>query len=193
MIQPDHPEIQRWIARVGVAPEALFYAVRDELRYDLAPRLEARGDWAASATIERRSGFCQQKAVVLASLLRGVGVPAAIDFQHLRDHKLLDPRFEKTLPGGIIAFHGRVQAHLGGRWRILDPTLDRRLCEARGYRLTEPFEALPATDLAGASHFDELGRAGPFADLPRVVSEVALSLGGLWAELTRARERGASM
>ena len=34
------------------------------------------------------SGFCQQKAVLLASLLRSRGIPAGIVLQDLLDHKI---------------------------------------------------------------------------------------------------------
>ena len=57
----------------------LFDHVRDEVAYEMAPRFdEGRDEWKASATLERGYGFCQQKAVALAALLRARGIPAGI-------------------------------------------------------------------------------------------------------------------
>ena len=62
----------------------LFEYVRDEVAYEMAPRFdEGRDEWKASATLERGYGFCQQKAVALAALLRARGIPAGIVVQDL--------------------------------------------------------------------------------------------------------------
>jgi len=45
----------------------------------MAPRFdEGRDEWKASATLERGHGFCQQKAVALAALLRARGIPTEV-------------------------------------------------------------------------------------------------------------------
>jgi transglutaminase-like putative cysteine protease len=130
--------------------------------------------------------------VLLVSLARAAGIPAAIAFQHIRDHKLLEPRFARLLPDGIIPFHGLTMLHLDGGWLRVDPTLDRRLCAERGYRLVA-FDGrsealLPATDRDGRPHFELLGELGPFADLPPAVSQAAVDLEPVWTEL-RAQVR----
>ena len=193
VIDTEHPTIAAWVARVGKQPRALFMTVRDQVEYDLAPSLTTRASWLASATLERKTGFCQQKAVALAAVLRYAGIPAAIDFQHIRDHKLIEPKFAKVLPGGIIAFHGRVRAFIDDAWIVLDPSLDMMMCAARGYRVSGYGHPLPKTDTWGRPHFDELGTAGPFADLPKSVSDVALALGPMWKDLQTAKAGGASM
>lgn len=177
---------------------SLFRFVRDEVRYDLVPELTSRASWRASNTLARGSGFCQQKAVLLCALARARGIPAAMGFQHIRDHKLIDPRFERFLPGGIIAFHGRAALWLEGRWCWVDPALDAGLCAAKGYRLVElrgsEDAPLPATDLAGRPHFDVLGDFGPFSDLPEALSTAALGLAALWTGLGHvAKKTGATM
>jgi hypothetical protein len=191
VIDSDHPHLLEQVRGLtgseGELAQQLFRFVRDEIRYDFTPVLDGRDCWRASATLERRKGFCQQKAVLLAALCRAVGIPSAICFQHIRDHKLLDARFTAQLPGGIIAFHGLAALWLEGRWVRVDPSLDAKLCQIRRYRCVEfdgVHEALlPATDLDGRPHFDFLEQLGPFADLPRAVSSLGVKLRPTWDAL----------
>lgn len=205
VIDSAHPAIQAHAAQLTAAcatplakAQALFDWVRDEVPYNFTPWLRDRDDWRASVGLLRRDGFCQQKAVLLAALLRAVGIPAALGFQHVRDHMLLDARFEAHLPSGLILFHGCTMVHLDGSWRVADATLDRRLCERRGYRLVtlapHADSELPATDLHGGPHFDFLMRSGPYANLPASVSDLFLDLVTTWSDMQRLAERtGATM
>ncbi len=166
---------------------ACFDHVRDEVAYNLTPLLPSRDCWQATATLDRGKGFCEQKAVVLTALLRASGVPAAMAFQHICDHQLLGTRFEKALPGGVIICHGLVRIHLDGAWWDADPTLDTRLCEHRGYRVTRlrrgQHARLPATTTSGEKHFDILAEFGPFQDLPHTVTDLAVGLMPMWEHL----------
>ena len=176
------------LERDGDRAAALFRHVRDAVRYDFAPMLPDRTAWRASATLARAQGFCQQKAVLLVALARASGIPAGLVFQHIADWKLRDTRFEAVLPGGVILFHGLGALWLDGAWRAMDPSLDSDLCARRRYRLVElPVSGgdalLPADDLDGNRHFDLLGQAGPYADLPVPVSAMLVELAGTWAEM----------
>ena len=178
--------------------QVLFAWVRDEVPYNFTPTLPDRAAWSASQSLVRRDGFCQQKAVLLAALLRAVGIPAGLGFQHVRDHMLLDTRFEAHLPSGLILFHGCTMVHLDGVWRVADATLDRDLCHRRGYRLVELAAQgdalLPATDLRGTPHFDFIARYETYADLPETVSDMFLKLAPVWSDMKRLVERtGATM
>ena len=82
-IQSDDPAIIAFArdAAAGAADRLdasirLYYAVRDEIRYDFTPVMDSRAVWLASATVTRGKGFCQQKAVLLVALARAVGIPA---------------------------------------------------------------------------------------------------------------------
>ena len=205
VIDSAHPAIQAHAAQLTKGCEtpfakaqAVFDWVRDEVPYNFTPSLRRREDWRASVGLLRGDGFCQQKAVLLAALLRAVGIPAGLGFEHVRDHMLLDTRFEAHLPSGLIVFHGCTMLHLDGTWRIADATLDRRLCERRGYRLVTlnptADSELPATDLQGGPHFDFLARLGPYANLPQSVSDLFLDLVATWSDMQRLVERtGATM
>lgn len=178
--------------------KAVFNFTRDAARYNFTPDLLSRDDWQASATLARGDGFCQQKAVLLTAIARAAGIPSAIGLQHLRDHKLLDSRYEVALPDGIIPYHGLTYLWLGGAWRIADATLDAELCTRRRYRLVELMAGadarLPATDLDGLPHFDILAEWGPFPDLPESVSAFMVTLRPAWLALKEVvRRTGATM
>ncbi len=205
VIDSAHPRIVETASRLTGRLEtpferavAVFNFVRDAVCYNFAPDLLGRDDWCASETLVRGDGFCQQKAVLLAALARAAGIPSAIGFQHLRDHKLLDSRYEVALPGGLIPYHGLTYLWLDGAWRITDATLDAELCTRRRYRRVELVSGadarLPATDLDGRPHFDILTEVGPFPDLPESVSAFMVSLRPAWLALREViRRTGATM
>lgn len=200
VIDSAHPAVVDTAARLTARltspfqrAQALFHFVRDAVRYNIAPDLLRREDWRASETLARGDGFCQQKAVLLAALARAAGIPSAIGFQHLRDYKLLDTRYEAAIPQGIIPYHGLTYLWLDGAWRIADATLDAELCARRGYRLVElqpgSDARLPATDLEGKPHFDILAEYGPFPNLPEAVSDFMVRLRPAWLALKELVQR----
>ena len=205
IIDSRHPAILETAGRLTYGldspferAEAVFSFTRDAARYNFTPDLLSRRDWQASATLARGEGFCQQKAVLLAALARAAGIPSAIGLQHLRDHKLLDSRYEIALPDGLIPYHGLTYLWLDGAWRIADATLDAELCTRRRYRLVELMAGadarLPAADLDGKPHFDILTEWGPFPDLPESVSAYMVSLRPAWLALREVvRRTGATM
>jgi transglutaminase-like putative cysteine protease len=161
------------------AARRLFEWVRDEIRYEMSPEIESRGDWRASETIERGYGFCQQKAVLLAALLRARGIPAGICVQDLLDHKI-PAHYVEFFGTQRLEVHGLTLAFLDGQWRRLDATLPRALVEKKGYRLVD-FDAegdavLPATDQAGEPHFEVLEELGNWPDMPQEIIERTLGL-----------------
>jgi len=199
VIDADHPAIiaqaenlTRGIDDPAAKAEKLFYFVRDAILYNFAPRLRARSDWRASATLARGNGFCQQKAVLLAALARAARIPSQIAFQHLQDDKLLGTRYEPYMPGGVLPYHGLTVFYLNGRWLWEDATLDATLCRRRGYRPVQfnpnDHALLPLTDLAGKPHFHFLAQFGPYPDLPISISDAFSDPTG-WAEWEKLVQR----
>lgn len=195
----DDPDLRRFLAKVPTGSDratvaSIFGLVRDEISYDFAPVLERRSDWEVGATIDRASGFCQQKAVVLAAALRARSIPAALAFEDLWDAKI-QPPFSDLLGGQVIPWHGLVLVHLDDRWIRLDACLDAGLCAAKRYRLAtfDPVVGapLPGTDLDGRPHFRVVRERYAVADLPAEVVEQTLAMPVMrdrtWHDLVRAR------
>ena len=203
IIDSDHPAVIETAIRLtrgcteqSEQARALFTFVRDQIIYDFAPEFRSLADWRASMTLERRSGMCQQKAVLLAALARACGIPSRLCFQTLRDYKLT-ARYVKLIGDNVLPWHGLNALWLDGRWLHADASLDRGLVERKSYRLVEftgeTDAHLHATDLAGHQHFEVVEDCGCFADFPREVGETILRLtwfmGKEWKTLVR-REGG---
>jgi hypothetical protein len=204
VIEADAPAIRALADRVAgdaegtEAASLLFDWVRDEITYDMAPDVEAREDWKATATLERGRGFCQQKAVLLASLLRSRGIPAGIVLQDLLDHKI-PPHYVEFLGSQRLELHGLTCAFLDGRWVRLDATLPRSFVERKRYRLVE-FDGtgdavLAQTDADGNPHFEILEELGTWPDLPEEIVEEVMGLDWLHSDEYKrlVRRKGAGM
>jgi hypothetical protein len=204
VIEADAPAIRALADRVAgdaegtEAARLLFDWVRDEITYDMAPDVEAREDWRATATLERGRGFCQQKAVLLASLLRSRGIPAGIVLQDLLDHKI-PPHYVEFLGSQRLELHGLTCAFLDGRWVRLDATLPRSFAERKRYRLVE-FDGtgdavLAETDADGNPHFEILEELGTWPDLPEEIVEEVMGLDWLHSDEYKrlVRRKGAGM
>lgn len=182
VIDSDHEAIRAMSAKLTACAaddadrvKTLFEWVRDEIRYDMGPVLSRRSDWTASLTLERGYGFCQQKAVLLAALLRAVEIPSGIGIEELLDHKI-PAHFATYMGGQHIPLHGYTLAFVDGAWQRIDATLDSALCERKRYRVVQyapgADRQLPATDLDGKPHVEHLAVLGEWSDLPdEIVSQ----------------------
>ena len=175
-IERDAPAVRAFVARVvgDAATDVekavrLFYAVRDEIRYDpYGIELTVDG-MKATTTLARRRGFCIAKAVLLAAAARAVGIPARLGFADVRNH-LTTARLQEQMGTDIFAYHGFAELWLGGRWVKATPTFNRSLCDRFGVRALEfdgksdavfhPFDA------AGNRHMEYVRDRGNAADVP---------------------------
>lgn len=142
----------------------IFNFVRDKITYNFAPNLAGPEDFKASRIIKARQGFCHQKAILSAALLRAVEIPSALYFQDIIDYPLLKSRYKEYIPSGILYYHGLTAVFVDGTWFRLDGTLDSALCRRRGYRLSIVKHGretlLPDTTESGKKHFEILKEHG---------------------------------
>ncbi len=176
-VDADHPAVLEFARRTTVDAQdptakavALFYAVRDGIRYtpygvDLSPEA-----MRASATLAAGTGFCIPKSLLLTAAARAVGVPARLGFADVRNH-LASPRLLELMGGtDVFAWHSFTEFGLDGRWVKATPAFDRGLCDRFGVlplefdgtadALFHPFDA------AGRRHMEYVRQRGSFADLP---------------------------
>lgn len=163
----------------------LFNFARDTIAYDFAPKVDSLRDLSASVISGKTAGFCHQKSILLASLLRAIGIPAALTFQTIVDHALLRSRFRDLQNNGTLHFHGLVCAFLEGDWFRIDATLDSALCNARGYQITKitPKQEtlLPKTTKNGKQHFTITEEKGYFESYPKLLFDLFLKHADGWA------------
>ncbi|MFX1394309.1 MAG: transglutaminase-like domain-containing protein, partial [Promethearchaeota archaeon] len=103
---------------------ALFYWVRDKIRYNMFtyyPKIKA--NLKASVTLRRGNGFCMSKAVLLSALARAIGIPARIHMVDIINHKISKKVVDLM---GTKAFHCHAYSELllDGKWIKATPVFD---------------------------------------------------------------------
>lgn len=148
---------------------SLFYFVRDEIHYNVYMLSTFIEDFRASVVLSRKKGYCVQKAVLLAALLRASAIPSRLAFAKIRNHRMPEELRAQT---GIdnLPSHGYTQVFLHGTWISVTPAFDRKLCETLNVPACdfdgENDALLSGTDLAGRPYIEYLEKYEPQADLP---------------------------
>ncbi len=148
---------------------ALYYAVRDDLRYD-PYRLDLTPvGMRASTTLGQSYGWCVSKAVLLVACCRAIGIASRLGFADVRNH-LSTERMRQAMQTDVFYWHGYASLYLQQRWVKATPAFNRELCDKFGIHplefngrddsLYHPF------DKSGQQHMEYLRNRGEFADLP---------------------------
>lgn len=175
-INSDHPAVVDYAASV-VGGDAdpigkavrLFYAVRDGIKYD-PYGIELTSDYMkASSTLNRQSGYCVTKAILLAALLRAQKIPSRLGFADVRNH-LTSEKLKRLMKTDVFVYHGYTEVFLGERWLKVTPTFNKDLCE-KFKVLPLEFDGrdhcmLQAFNTEGDLHMEYIKYRGHHADLP---------------------------
>jgi transglutaminase-like putative cysteine protease len=115
----------------------LFYAVRDEIRYDpFSIHLEPEA-FTASTVLRDGRAFCIPKAVLLAAAARAAAIPSAIGLSDVVNH-FTSEKLKRAMGGKeVFLHHGYAALHLGGRWVKAAPAFNIDLCTRFGVLPTE--------------------------------------------------------
>jgi len=147
----------------------LFYAVRDQLRYNPYDLDFTPTGMKASTVILKERGFCISKAVVLAAVARFHGIPARLGFADVTNH-LSTEKLRKTMGTDLFIYHGYTELYLDDRWIKATPTFNIGLCTRFNVRPLE-FDGehdsiFHEFDTNGQRHMEYVNYHGHFADLP---------------------------
>jgi transglutaminase-like putative cysteine protease len=147
----------------------LFYWVRDEISYTPVVPMEIFDDFSASAVLQRGTGFCVEKATLLAALARAQGIPARIHLADIRNH-LISERLMEALKTDLFSCHGYCELYLGGRWVKATPAFDIRMCEKNRIVPVE-FDGIQdavfhSHNLDGQPHIEYVADHGAFTNVP---------------------------
>ena len=177
-VDSDHPAIAAFVEQVfeGVTPVndpgravALFYAVRDGIRYD-PYNVSGDRDWyRASSVVKQESAYSIPKAVLLTAACRAAGIPSRLGFADVRNH-LQSERLREVMGTDLFAYHGYSELWLNDRWVKVSSAFNIELCERFGTlplefdgindALMHPFDAL------GNRHMEYVRERGSYDDLP---------------------------
>jgi transglutaminase-like putative cysteine protease len=172
----DHPEVSAFAsdAATGINGQreravALFYAVRDGIRYDPYSVSFSVEGLRASETLDRGRGWCVPKAILLAACCRYHGIPARLGYADVRNH-LSTERMRKMMKTDVFYWHGYTSIYLGGRWLKATPAFNVELCD-RFRLLPVEFDGREDSlyhpvDRDGNRHMDYLNYRGEFDDVP---------------------------
>jgi transglutaminase-like putative cysteine protease len=176
VIDCNHPQIKalasqtiRGVQDVHEQARLLFYLVRDTIPYNLYVPFFLPEHYKASVTLQRGSGYCVQKAVLLVALARATGIPSRLVFADIRNY-LISERVTELMETNLFVFHGYVEWLLGNRWVRVTPSFDKEVSQEHGYPLVE-FDGnndaiFPSHDATGRKFVEYVKHHGVFSDLP---------------------------
>ena len=147
----------------------LYYAVRDDIRYNPYELNYSREAFKASTVITRGSGYCIAKAVALAALGRQQGIPSRLGFADVRNH-LSTSRLRQVMGTDTFYYHGYTEFLLNGCWVKATPAFNLSLCKRFKVKPLE-FDGTHDSifheyNIKGQKHMEYLYDHGHFADLP---------------------------
>jgi transglutaminase-like putative cysteine protease len=148
---------------------SLYYAVRDEIRYNPFLDFSDPEVFRASAVLEAGEGFCVGKASLLAACARAAGIEARVGFADVRNH-LTTPRLAETMGSDLFVYHGYTDLRIDGKWVKATPAFNLALCtrfrvkplefDGREDSIFHPF------DQDDRRHMEYLRDRGVYADVP---------------------------
>lgn len=149
---------------------ALYYAVRDGLRYDPYGMVMTRDSFTASHISQRQAAFCIPKAILLTAAARAAGIPARLGYADVRNH-LCSPKLKAAMQGrDLFIYHGYVEMFLEGRWVKSTPAFNQELCDKVGIKTLEfngrDDALMHPYDREGRQHMEYVRDHGTFADHP---------------------------
>lgn len=106
----------------------LYYAVRDNIRYDPYCPSYLPEHFRASNVIKSGRGYCVSKASLLCALGRASHIPSRIGLANVRNH-LATRQLIEHLGNDIFACHGFVEFYLEGKWVKATPAFNKELCD----------------------------------------------------------------
>ena len=164
----------------------LYYAVRDEIRYDPYSIVLSEQGLSAGRVTETGLGWCVSKAVMLAACCRASGIPARLGFADVRNH-LSTERMRAIMQTNEFRWHGYTSILLEGKWVKATPAFNLSLCEKFRIKPLE-FDGTEDSiyhpyDLDGREHMEYLRYRGEFMDVP--LAEITAEFDRIYANMMR--------
>jgi len=155
--------------KVADKAKSLFYFVRDEIKYNIYVLSDLPEYYQASRILEVGEGFCIQKAVLLATLARAVGIPARLHLAAIRNH-LMPDKLRELMGTNLFPSHGYAELYVEGKWVKATPAFDLKMCQQNGIIPVE-FDGkndamFHSHNLDGKLHIEYIQDRGHFDDLP---------------------------
>jgi transglutaminase-like putative cysteine protease len=196
ILNSNHPEVAAYAAARTEGARSdleaavqLYYAVRDDIRYDPYSAVISADGLSASRALAARRAWCVPKAALLTACCRARGIPARVGFADVRNH-LATARMREDMQTEIFYWHGYSAIHLEGKWLKATPAFNLTLCQkakilplefdGRDDAIFQPFDA------EGNRHMEYLRMHGEFDDVP--LDRIRVSFEQHYAHMLRSVE-----
>lgn len=132
-IDSDHPAVVAFAKKHSSGNTdrertvALYYAVRDAIRYNPFLDFSKEETFLASQCIAAGEGFCIGKAALLAACARAEGIAARVGFADVKNH-LTTPALRERMGTDLFVYHGYAEMFLEGKWVKATPAFNLELC-----------------------------------------------------------------
>jgi transglutaminase-like putative cysteine protease len=147
----------------------LYYAVRDQIRYNGYDLDISLAGLSARRNLELGHGWCVSKAVLLAACCRSIGIPARLGYADVRNH-LSTQKMREHMQTDVFYWHGYTSIYLDSRWVKATPAFNLELCHKFRLRPLD-FDGQEDSiyhplDLEGRRHMEYLNERGEYAEPP---------------------------
>ena len=149
----------------------LYNAIRDGFRYNPYNINLKHEELKASTLLNRasKSGYCTEKACLLAACLRVVGIPSRMCFFDVRNHIGVD-KYIEIIKTDVLTFHACTDVFLDNKWVKATPAFNKTLCDKLGVAALE-FDGendsiFQEFDSKGNEFMEYLHDYGTFHDIP---------------------------
>lgn len=174
-IDSAHPAVVEFSRRHAAGRDAraravaLYYAVRDGIRYNPFLDFSKEEAFQASHCIVAGEGFCVGKAALLAACARADNIPARVGFADVKNH-LTTPALRERMGTDLFIYHGYTELFLEDRWVKATPAFNIELCRRFKVKPLE-FDGLADSifhpfDEQERRHMEYLRDRGSHADVP---------------------------
>jgi transglutaminase-like putative cysteine protease len=167
----------------------LYYAIRDDFRYDPYNVELTKNAIKASSLLTRTHGYCIEKANLLAACARVVGIPSRLGFAKVKNH-IGTEKLEKLLKTNVLVFHGYTEFYINSKWVKATPAFNIELCQKLNVTPLdfdgENDSVFQQYDKNGGMYMEYIHDYGQFADLPfdLFISELKINYPHLFMENT---------
>lgn len=182
----DNPSVRAFAERAadGASTELdravkLFYAVRDEIRYDPYRISNDPETYRASDVVAKKAGFCIPKAVLLTACARACGIHAGIGLSDVTNHLCSERLLEIVDGKDLFIHHGYAAMYIDGAWVKAAPAFNIGLCDKFGVTPSEfdgrSHALLQEFDRDGRRHMEYRRDHGIWSELPmdRILGDFA--------------------
>lgn len=147
----------------------LYYAVRDQIRYDPYLFSLKADTYRASDVLHEGAAFCVPKAILMCAAARALHIPAAVGFADVRNH-LNTEKLQRLMGTDVFIYHGYTALYLNENWVKATPAFNIELCQRFGVAALE-FDGknhamLHEFDGSNRRHMEYLRDHGWFAEFP---------------------------